>query len=137
MDKSKYSEKWQERFEFFENNGSPASKKNREALRNLPFLKQIKINMNFFAVFFNFIYFIILGLWKKGLTLLGFIFAIIFILGIIDSIFSLELSDNFYNAIGVAFAFLYGLSANYAYYLKEIKGDDSWNPFKGIFFDEK
>ncbi|MBD2813833.1 DUF2628 domain-containing protein [Xenorhabdus sp. Flor] len=80
----------------------------------------------------------ILGLWKKGLTLLGIIFAISFILGIIDSIFSLELSDNFYNAtIGVVFAFLYGLSANYAYYLKEIKGDDSWNPFKGIFFDEK
>ncbi|CDH07184.1 conserved hypothetical protein [Xenorhabdus bovienii str. oregonense] len=44
-----------------------------------------------------------------------------------------DISDNIYNAMGVAFSLLNGYIANYAYYLKEIKGDDGWNPFKGIF----
>ncbi|WP_446470594.1 DUF2628 domain-containing protein [Xenorhabdus stockiae] len=137
MDAPKYSEKWQERFEFFEKNGSPASKKNREEYRKLPFLKKIKINMNFFAFFFGIIYFVIIGLWKKGLVLFGLVFATGFSLGVVQLMLDIEFSDSIYNAIGIAFAGLNGIAANYAYYLKEKKGDNSWNPFKGIFFDDK
>jgi hypothetical protein len=27
---------------------------------------------------------------------------------------------------------MYGLSANYAYYLKQVKGSQGWNPFEGL-----
>ncbi|MDX7990641.1 DUF2628 domain-containing protein [Xenorhabdus littoralis] len=133
MDSSKYSEKWQERFEFFEKNGCPSSKGHQEALRKVTFSKRIKISMNFFAVFFGIFYFLILGLWKKGLALLGMIFAVAIAIGITEEIVGYELSDAIWNGLGAGFAILYGFSANYSYYLKEVKGDDSWNPFKGIF----
>ncbi|MNE93665.1 hypothetical protein D3C80_1915440 [compost metagenome] len=36
--------------------------------------------------------------------------------------------------VGIGFAtnILYALSTNYAYYLKERKGEQGWNPFKGM-----
>ena len=34
--------------------------------------------------------------------------------------------------VGFAFNLFYALSTNYAYYLKEQKGEQGWNPFKGM-----
>ncbi|MDE9564267.1 DUF2628 domain-containing protein [Xenorhabdus bovienii] len=133
MDISKYSEKWQERFKFFEKNGAPPTQEYREAYRKTPFLKRLKIDMNFIALFFGIFYYLIIGLWKKGLILLGINIAVFSIMGIFGVISGIDISDNIYNAMGVAFSLLNGYIANYAYYLKEIKGDDGWNPFKGIF----
>ncbi|WP_081990789.1 DUF2628 domain-containing protein [Xenorhabdus nematophila] len=89
--------------------------------------------MNFFALFFGIFYFLILGLWKKGLALLGIAFAVSIAIGITEEIVGYNFSDALWNGLGAGFAILYGFSANYSYYLKEVKGDNSWNPFKGIF----
>ncbi|WP_340617965.1 DUF2628 domain-containing protein [Xenorhabdus entomophaga] len=133
MDTSKYSEKWQERFEFFEKNGSPYCKESKEQYMQLTFMKRIKIGMNFFAFFFGIFYFLIIGLWRKGLTLLGMTFLAVAIIGVIESMMGVEFSDAIWRPLGLVFAALNGIVANYAYYLKEVKGEDGWNPFTGVF----
>ncbi|PHM60741.1 hypothetical protein Xsto_03685 [Xenorhabdus stockiae] len=134
MDISKYSKNWQERFKFFEKNGAPSSKEYQAAFKKAPYITRIKINMNFFAFFFGILYFIVLGMWKKGLTILGIGVALFFAFFMISAIVPLSLETaNFISIfLGATNAALYGVTANYSYYLKEKEGDDSWNPFKGL-----
>lgn len=127
------SPKWQERFAFFEQYGSPKTPGFKEALRQLPAKKQRLVVMNFTAFFFGFIYFFVLGLWKKNLTMLAIIIVT-----------RLVISFAFYAAtrqlmpmpismgINAVFGTLYSMSANYAYYLKKVKGSQGWNPFEGM-----
>ncbi|NHX22235.1 DUF2628 domain-containing protein, partial [Escherichia coli] len=70
------SEKWQERFSFFDQYGSPKTSEYKAAYKALPFGKRILIGMNIWAFFFGFIYFLILGLWRKALTLFAINIAI-------------------------------------------------------------
>ncbi|AOM42375.1 DUF2628 domain-containing protein [Xenorhabdus hominickii] len=129
MDISKYPEKWQERFKFFEQNGSPASQDFKVALKNLPAKSRILININWLAFLFGIFYFLFLGLWKKGLSLLAFSFLLIVAISSISEVF-------IYGATGLIYV-IWGFTVNYAYYLKEIKGEDGWNPFKDIFTKQK
>ncbi|OAT21590.1 DUF2628 domain-containing protein [Proteus myxofaciens] len=126
-----YSAKWQERFEFFEKNGSPKSPEYKAAYKSLPFGKRILVGFNIWAFFFGFIYFLILGLWRKGLTLFAVNVVIILVVSLI--IESLGINDNIINAISIVLNALWAITANYAYYRKELKGDQTWNPFTGIF----
>ncbi|WP_262980375.1 DUF2628 domain-containing protein [Photorhabdus kleinii] len=71
MEKSHYSERWQTRFTFFERNGAPKAPEYKAATKAEPFIRRILLNMNFIAFFFSFIYFFVLGLWWKNLTLFG------------------------------------------------------------------
>ncbi|WP_329888465.1 DUF2628 domain-containing protein [Xenorhabdus bovienii] len=74
---------------------------------------------------FGIFYFLAIGLWKKGLSL--FIFSILLAIGVTS------ISETLiYGTMPLTYI-MWGFTANYAYYLKEIKGDDGWNPFKGIF----
>lgn len=127
-----YSAKWEERFAFFEKYGSPKSPEYKAAYKGLTFGKRILIGMNIWAFFFGFIYFLILGLWRKGLTLLAVNIVIVFIIGFIVE--ALSISPSVLNALSVALnIILWGATANYAYYMKEKKNDQSWNPFTGMF----
>ena len=49
----------------------PKSPEYKAAYKALTFGKRILIGMNIWAFFFGFIYFLILGLWRKALTLFG------------------------------------------------------------------
>lgn len=82
--------------------------------------------MNIWAFFFGFIYFLILGLWRKALTLLAINIAIFTIIGFFP------VNNGVINAVGIAINILWAITANYAYYLKETKNDQSWNPFDGV-----
>ncbi|WCM93951.1 DUF2628 domain-containing protein [Acidovorax sp. NCPPB 2350] len=119
-----YSPKWQFRFNFFDTHGEPKSQPFKEALQALPFKQKLLININWFAICFGFIYFFILGLWRKALSLLGGLLVLSFVLG--------AFSDGLARGIGIAVSLLAGMTANYAYYLKEVKGSQSWNPFEGM-----
>lgn len=121
-----YSAKWQERFAFFDQNGSPKSPEYKSAYKGLTFGKRILIGMNIWAFFFGFIYFLILGLWRKALVLLAINITVI----IIASLF--PINQGVANVIGIAINVLWAITANYAYYLKETKNDQGWNPFEGI-----
>ncbi len=120
------SEKWQERFSFFDKYGSPKTPEFKAAYKELAFGKRILIGMNIWAFFFGFIYFLILGLWRKALTLFAINIAIFTIIGF------LPVNNGVINVVGIAVNILWAITANYAYYLKETKNDQSWNPFEGV-----
>lgn len=96
----------------------------KEALKTLPFGEKLKVGMNFYALFFGFIYFFILGLWRKALGLIG--------IGLVVGIVASFLPASIGNALSIPLALLAGMSANYAYYLDKVKGSTSFNPFEGM-----
>ncbi|HYQ51675.1 MAG TPA: DUF2628 domain-containing protein [Pseudomonas sp.] len=123
--------KWQERFAFFDQHGGPAAAAYKAAFRALPFGKKLLINFNLIAFFFGPIYWFVLGLWKKNLVMLGIIVAV----GVLESVYEAATGNvvprALDNGISMAFAFVYANLTNYAYYLKQAKGKQGWNPFEG------
>ncbi|WP_159566167.1 DUF2628 domain-containing protein [Budvicia diplopodorum] len=132
MDRSKYSQKWQDRFDFFDRYGAPSTPEHKAAIKAAKPGRRIFIGMNIIAFFFGFIYFFVLGLWKKNLVLLAMTIGLGFILGLIELIAGFELPRGADMGINIALAMMWSMTANYAYYLKEVKGSDSWNPFEGM-----
>lgn len=127
------SPKWQERFAFFDQHGGPKSPDFKQAFKQLPARKRLLINLNFIAFFFGPIYFFVLGLWKKNLAIIAFIVAISIALTVVFALLGYEEPPKAFNSgMNVVFALMYGLSANYAYYLKQVKGSQGWNPFEGL-----
>lgn len=124
-DFSQYSPKWQFRFGFFDRYGGPKSPEYKQAFKALKFGERIKVQSNFYAFFFGFIYFFILGLWRKALSLVGIVVVLSVVLAF--------LPDAIGRGVGVGFSVLASMSANYAYYLDKVKGSRSWNPFEGLF----
>jgi len=131
----KYSAKWQERFNFFETYGPPSDPRYKEAMKKLPdFKKKILVNANIIAFFFGPIYLFVLGLWKKNLAMIGLIIAINIALSVIFAIMGMEVPRPLSTGLSIAFSMTYAMMTNYAYYLKEVKGEQSWNPFQGMRF---
>ncbi|WLG94184.1 DUF2628 domain-containing protein [Pseudomonas sp. FP198] len=129
----KYSAKWQERFDFFDTYGAPNDPRYKEAVKTLPdFKKKILINANVIAFFFGPIYLFVLGLWKKNLALLGIFLAINIVLSVIFAIIGMDFPRPLSMGLNIAMSMMYALMTNYAYYLKEIKGEQGWNPLKGM-----
>ncbi|MNG27516.1 hypothetical protein D3C84_1126440 [compost metagenome] len=73
-----------------------------------------------------------LGLWKKNLTLIAIIVAVNVALEILYSYVHVSFAQQLDFGVGFAFNLLYAMTTNYAYYLKEQKGEQGWNPFKGM-----
>ena len=113
VDLSQYSPKWQFRFNFFEQHGAPNSPTFKAAYKTLPFGQKIKVNFNFFALFFSWIYFLILGMWRKALTILG--------LSIVVMVVAAFMPKAVGNGIAIAWSLLIALTANYSYYLEKVK----------------
>ncbi|EPL6453849.1 MULTISPECIES: DUF2628 domain-containing protein [Providencia] len=132
MEQKQYSNKWQKRFDFFDTHGAPDTAEFKAALKAESFSGRLLINMNFFAFFFGIIYFLILGLWKKGLVLLGISIGLGLVLNIIDFMIGGTIPNGAYTGLSVGISVLWAMIANYAYYIKETKGLDGWNPFEGI-----
>ena len=76
IDLSRFSPKWQFRFNFFQQHGAPKEPGFKQAWKALSFGDRLKINMNFFAFFFGPIYLLILGMWRKALSVLGISIAL-------------------------------------------------------------
>lgn len=127
-----YSAKWQERFAFFDTNGAPGTASYKSALKALPFGKRVLVNTNIIAFFFGFIYFFVLGLWRKNLALVGIAFAVGIVLGVIEMVLGGALPAAVNTIVNIVLALMWALTANYAYYLKEVKGLNGWNPFEGF-----
>jgi len=128
----KYSAKWQARFDFFDRYGAPSSPGFRDALKSLTFRQKFRVNMNLIAFLFGPIYLFVLGLWKKNIMLILIMMAVYTAVIIALAIVGMEFPRYLQVGLGYGFNALYGMTTNYNYYLKERKGDNSWNPFKGI-----
>ncbi|OBU67969.1 hypothetical protein A9K58_08360 [Stenotrophomonas maltophilia] len=125
IDLSRFSPKWQFRFNFFQQHGAPKEPGFKQAWKALSFGDRLKINMNFFAFFFGPIYLLILGMWRKALSVLGISIA----LGVVTAF----LPDVVARPVFIALSFLVASATNYSYYLEQVKGKVSWNPFDGMF----
>jgi hypothetical protein len=121
---SPYSPKWQFRFNFFTAHGAPNTPAFKAAYKALPFGQKIKVNFNFFALFFGCIYLFILGMWRKALTIVGLTVVLAVVLAFLPDVIG--------RGVAVAWTLLIALTTNYNYYLEKVKGDTSWNPFQGI-----
>ncbi len=124
--------KWRERFAFFEANGPLTSPKAREAFKALPRGKQRLINMNWLGFFFGPFYFLRLGMWRRAVTLWGIMLASIVIEMLFEATTGIDIPSYVDWGINGGLGVLYAMSVNYSYYLKEIKGDNGWHPFKGL-----
>ncbi|KPX31908.1 MULTISPECIES: DUF2628 domain-containing protein [Pseudomonas syringae group] len=129
---NQYSDKWKERFAFFEAHGGPNAPGFKPALKQLPFLKKVKINFNFFAFFFGPIYLFIMGLWKKNLSFIAIMIVVSIASDIVMEKYGFRYAREASSALGFVFNALYGQLTNYAYYLNEVKGKQSWNPLEGL-----
>lgn len=121
---SQYSPKWQFRFNFFEQHGAPNTPAFKEAYKALPFGQKLKVNFNFFALFFSWIYLFILGMWRKALSVLGLTIVLVILASFMPDIVA--------RGLGMGWSLLIALTTNYSYYLDKVKGNVSWNPFEGM-----
>jgi hypothetical protein len=126
----RYSDKWQERFAFFERLESLEAADKKSAVKALPFMKAMRINFNFISFFVGFIYLFVLGMWKRNLAMIAVTFAVYALIIAVAVICDIEISKGFSRGLGIAVSAWYATTVNYAYYLKEVKGYNGWNPFK-------
>ncbi|RMM78914.1 hypothetical protein ALQ75_02786 [Pseudomonas savastanoi pv. glycinea] len=54
------------------------------------------------------------------------------VLDMVMEMFEFRYAKEASSALGFVFNALYGQLTNYAYYLKEVKGEQGWNPFEGL-----
>ena len=127
-----YSAKWQARFDFFDLHGAPNSPGFKTALKQLPFQQKVKFNVNIIAFFFGPIYLFVLGLWKRNIILILLMIVVFTALELAFAMIGIDYPRHLDAGVGFGFNALYGVSTNYGYYLKEKKGEQGWNPFKGM-----
>jgi hypothetical protein len=121
------TDNWKKRFDFFKETGGLKGKAYTEKMKSTKFMGRIFYLFNFYAFFFGPIYFCMLGLWKKALTLIVLALIVVFILELFFGIFA---SNN--TGFGAGFCMLFSMTANYSYYLKKTTGRSGWNPFEGM-----
>jgi hypothetical protein len=124
--------KWQERFAFFDQYGGPQAPDFKAALKALPSNKRRLIAMNIIAFFFGPVYLFVLGMWRKNLSFLAIVVGIGMFESIIELTLDIDIPRGLDMGVNIAMAMMYGMSTNYGYYLKQVKGSKSWNPFEGM-----
>ncbi|WP_323120722.1 DUF2628 domain-containing protein [Burkholderia alba] len=124
--------KWRERFAFFDAHGAPSSAGYRVAFKALPFGKRMLIGLNGLGMLFGPFYYFALGLWRKGLALGALVLAVNVAEGLFMMTTGIDVPLGIDTGLSVACSLLFGICANYAYYLKETQGSNGWNPFEGM-----
>ncbi len=120
------SEKWQDRFQYFDAYGAPNQYAYQQALRALPMMKRVRHSMNLWCLFFPLVYFVLIGCWRKSVGLLAMVLVVGFVLGLFGA------SNALYNGAAGGIAVVCGMAGNYARYQK-VKGvGGGWNPFEGL-----
>lgn len=115
----------EERDAFFDTYGGPFSPGYRAAKREMPLLKRIFFNANPGAFFFGPLYFFFRGMWKKGIAFL----VPLLVLWTLEAVLPIP---HQYHIFGMSSCFIQMSCANYAYYLKRVRGAEGWNPFEGM-----
>jgi hypothetical protein len=111
------SDSWKTKFELFEKAGGvklPNAK-------NLPFGERMKVVFNVWGFLFGPFYYLVKGMWKKAVSLLGISILIIVILEVICQV--LGISDGITNFVASA---IFATRANIDFYKKVKLGDNGW-----------
>ncbi|RZI82945.1 MAG: DUF2628 domain-containing protein [Rubrivivax sp.] len=113
------SNAWKVKFWVIEKAGGPKLPK----LKELSFGDRMKINFNALAFLFGFLYYLVKGMWKKGLTLFLIMMVAVLLLS-----FLLEAAGlgQLGNALSFGAGALFGVRANADYYKKMVLNDNGW-----------
>jgi len=134
LQRSDLKQKWQDRFNFFDQYGNPTSKVFEEEMKRRGWRARLRISTNRIAFFLGPFYFFFLGMWRKGFSLFGVAAAVSLAWGVVASFtdISFDTVRAVQNGVNFGLCYLSCLTANYAYYCKMVKGENGWNPFNGI-----
>ena len=130
------SKKWQNRFEIIDGLQTKSFSGLATSLKSLPFkdrlLSQLKM-MSFLAFLFGPIYYLILGMWRKSLFIVGFYILIVFLT---SAVFSMIYDDtagdgqDYFSAVlkyeTLAIGLICSWSVSFDYYSKIRLHDKSW-----------
>ncbi|CAJ1580322.1 DUF2628 domain-containing protein [[Mycobacterium] wendilense] len=118
---------WQRRFAFFRQYGPVGSTPEaKAAYRALPLGQRMTLGFNIWAFLFGPFYFLVKGMWRKALTLLGVSVA----LGVASVL--LGVPDSWDRALAAGYTAAIATVTNWAYYLHVAEGSQSWNPLEGL-----
>jgi len=117
---------WQRRFEFYALSGSPFSRSGRDAYGALSAGDRLELGFNWWAFFFGILYYIFLGITKRGVGLaaISLIFWLILL--------SVDASTWWMRAHAIATQTVFGGMANYYYFIRITRGRDEWDPLKDV-----
>ncbi len=124
-DVSQLSPTWQRRVAFFSQHGSPYRREGMAALRSLPFWTQVSIRFNIWAYLFGPLYFVAVGIWRRGLSLLA-------VGVVIELVVDRLLGSEWSRAAGFGVAGLFASTVNYYRFIKLTQGRDEWNPLTDL-----
>ena len=114
------SPKWKERFIAI----SRAGGSKLPNFKQLPkHERQKAMSINFLAFFFGPIYYIIKGMWKRGLVYFALGAVVIVILGLMLDYFGFH---TIARSLHFGLAAIYGMRANIDFYKKNMEGDNGW-----------
>jgi len=119
IDNLQVSGAWKARFHLIEKAGGVKMQK----LKDLSTGERMKIMFNVLAFLFGPIYYLVKGMWKKGLVLLG---ICVLILLVLDIVFQLLGLSQLGNAVGYGVGAVFAVRANIDYYKKMVLGDNGW-----------
>lgn len=113
------SQSWKHRFALIEKVGG------LDYIRDLPYLERWQVSFNIWAFLFGIFYYLVLGMWKKGivLTLLCIVGSTILITVLSAMGFPARTIDPLSWILPAA---IFGSRANVDYYKKVVLGDDEW-----------
>ena len=131
---SKYPMKWQERFAFLDANGAPNTPTFKQAFKALPFMQRVRISRAICWRSSSVRSISSLSACGAALVGLAVTVAVIVLDVVMFAIMGADskAADIISRALGLGIGLSYCLTANYAYYLKEVKGKDGWNFFEGL-----
>ena len=119
-----YSGKWQDRFAFFDVFGAPGTPRYKEGVRALKPMARIKYGLNVWALFFGPLFFLGKGMLRKGLVL---VLLLVLVVSLVPYI-PMFLAQGVLTGMALATS----IAANWAFYNERVRGDQSWNPWKGM-----
>lgn len=113
------SESWKTKFRLIEKAGGVK----QQNFKALAFGERMKIAFNILGFLFGPIYYIVKGMWKKGLALFALCFIAVFVVALVLELVGL---GHLANAVGYAVAAVFAVRANIDYYKKMVLGENGW-----------
>ena len=127
INRTELSTTWQKRFAYFDRHGPVSSTpKGRGAFQLLPFADKLRLGGNIWAFLFGPLYFLVKGMWRKGLTLLAAA------VGLTVPVLLFDVGSAVERVTALLVPVFSLVAANYAYYLHVVEGNQSWNPLEGM-----
>lgn len=124
--RGKLSPKWQRRFQVYDEIGEWNHLSRSKIYQNMSFFEKTFVAFNIWAFVFGILYYIYLGIAKRGMG----IFLVFMILWLL--LYHNDASPTLFKLLTMANSACFAGLANYYYYLKVTKGIDTFDPLKGL-----